>query len=220
LYLLIEYLPGGELIDRIKNTVFMSENDTRFYLAEIVLAIESLHRKGIMYRDLKPENILLDQQGHIKLTDFGFAKCMNDIQNDRTFTNCGTPGYCAPEVMIDQMGYTYKADIWSIGILICEMLGGFTPFQNKHEAENPKLIMEMCRNGKLNLPKNLQGYSRDLVKSLLYVDPEGRPEIKEIKEHAFFREINWKKIKDRTENPPFLPGGQLLESSSNSNISK
>jgi serine/threonine protein kinase len=82
---------------------------------------------GIIYRDLKPENILIDKDGHIKLIDFGFAKILNDIKKDRAYTNCGTPGYCAPEVMLDS-GHTYKADIWSIGILICELLGGFTPF--------------------------------------------------------------------------------------------
>jgi len=84
---------------------------------------------NILYRDLKPENILLDRNGHIKLIDFGFSKQVNDIRKDRAFTNCGTPGYCAPEVMLmGGGGYSFKADIWSIGILICEMMGGFTPF--------------------------------------------------------------------------------------------
>ena len=98
--MVLEFLPGGELIKRIRKQVFMSEEDTRFYLAEIVLAIESLHDRGIIYRDLKPENILLDGEGHVKLIDFGFAKKLKDIKKDRSYTNCGTPGYCAPEVMI------------------------------------------------------------------------------------------------------------------------
>ena len=84
---------------------------------------------NIIYRDLKPENILIDKMGNLKFIDFGFAKMLDDIQSDRAYTNCGTPGYCAPEVMLDA-GYNYKADIWSIGILICELLGGFTPFSN------------------------------------------------------------------------------------------
>jgi protein kinase A len=190
LYIILEFLPGEELYKQIKKKMYINEEDSRFYLAEIILGVEKLHQMGIIYRDLKPENILIDRDGHIKLIDFGFAKQINNIQNDRSYTNCGTPGYCAPEVMLDS-GHNYKADIWSIGILICEVMGGFTPFQSKHEASNPKLIMEKCRNGKLNLPKNLNGNQRDLVKTLLHEDPNQRPEIFQIKEHSFFREIDW-----------------------------
>ena len=111
----------------IQDNVCISEDDCRFYIAEILLAVDNLHSNGVIYRDLKPENILIDKDGHIKLIDFGFAKRIKNIHKDRAYTNCGTPGYCAPEVMLDS-GHTYKADIWSIGILICEMIGGFTPF--------------------------------------------------------------------------------------------
>jgi len=127
LYILLEFLPGGEVFKLIQDNVCISEEDCRFYIAEILLAVDNLHTNGIIYRDLKPENILIDKDGHIKLIDFGFAKRIKNIHKDRAYTNCGTPGYCAPEVMLDS-GHTYKADIWSIGILICEMIGGFTPF--------------------------------------------------------------------------------------------
>ena len=99
---------------------------------------------NIIYRDLKPENILIDKDGHVKLIDFGFSKKLNNINKDRTFTNCGSPGYTAPEVMMSQ-GYNYKADIWSIGILICEMIGGFTPFSDQEEGNEPKKILERIR---------------------------------------------------------------------------
>ena len=132
--MILDYLPGGELIKHIRKSVYLSEENTKFYVAEIVLAIENLHEMGIIYRDLKPENILIDKEGHIKLIDFGFAKIMKNISKDRTFTNCGTPGYCAPEVMLPRVGYNYKVDIWSIGILICEMIGGFIPFENRNDA--------------------------------------------------------------------------------------
>lgn len=176
LYMILDYLPGGVLYKLIKEKMYINEEDSRFYLAEIIMGVETLHNMGIIYRDLKPENILIDRDGHIKLIDFGFAKQINNIHKDRAFTNCGTPGYCAPEVMLDS-GHNYKADIWSIGILICEILGGFTPFESKYEASNPKLIMEKCRSGKLNLPKNLKGNSRDLVKLLLNEDPNQRLDI-------------------------------------------
>ena len=127
LYMILDFLPGGELFKLIRNNVLMAEKQARFYIGEIVLAIDSLHQMGIIYRDLKPENILLDKDGHIKLIDFGFAKNIQNIHQNRAYTNCGTPGYCAPEVMLDA-GHTYKADIWSIGILLCEIIGGFTPF--------------------------------------------------------------------------------------------
>ena len=105
-------------------------NDSVFYLAEILVAIKQLHENNILYRDLKPENILLDRNGHIKLIDFGFSKQLRDIQRDRARTNCGTADYAAPEVLIGAR-YGPKADVWSFGILICEMLGGFTPFGSK-----------------------------------------------------------------------------------------
>eukprot|EP00356_Strombidium_inclinatum_P000694 CAMPEP_0170511014 /NCGR_PEP_ID=MMETSP0208-20121228/66073_1 /TAXON_ID=197538 /ORGANISM="Strombidium inclinatum, Strain S3" /LENGTH=182 /DNA_ID=CAMNT_0010794517 /DNA_START=4081 /DNA_END=4629 /DNA_ORIENTATION=- len=159
---------------------------------------------NIIWRDLKPENILIDKDGHIKLIDFGFAKVLKNIQKDRAFTNCGTPGYCAPEVMLDS-GHTYKADIWSLGILICELIGGFTPFQSKDEANNPKAIMEKVRSGNLNLPKNLTGNCRDLVKLLLVDDPNGRLETQQIKDHKFFKGLNWAQLKKRNISAPFIP---------------
>lgn len=161
--MLLDYLPNGELFTLMRNQVFLSQEDCVFYVAEILLGVEQLHNENVVYRDLKPQNILLDKDGHIKLIDFGFAKQLKNIKKDRAYTNCGTPGYCAPEVMLDA-GYNYKADLWSVGILICEILGGFIPFKNKEEASNPYMIMERCRNGNLNLPKNLQGNARDLVK--------------------------------------------------------
>ena len=130
LYLLLEYLPGGELLKQIKQHLSLSMDDSRFYLAEVLTAIHQLHQKNIIFRDLKPENILLDREGHIKLIDFGFSKQLKNLAKDRTTTNCGTPAYAAPEVIMGT-GYGHKADIWSFGILICEMIGGFTPFSQK-----------------------------------------------------------------------------------------
>ena len=121
---------------RGKTRLSLTKQSIMYALAEIVLAIEDLHKQNIIYRDLKPENVLIDSEGHIRLIDFGFAKIMKNIKQDRAKTNCGTPGYAAPEVMMG-IEYNYKADIWSIGILMCEMVGGCTPFQSKEDADSP-----------------------------------------------------------------------------------
>ena len=94
--------------------------------------------------------------------------------------------------------------------MICELLGGFTPFQNKNEAGNPKAIMERCRSGKLNLPKNLNSSARDLVKLLLTDDPDSRLELSKIKQHTFFRGFDWEKLKKRGITPPFIPDNDQM----------
>ena len=139
-------------------------------------------------------------------------------------TNCGTPGYIAPEVSLQGQvnggGYDgKKADIWSLGVLICEMVGGFTPFQKRQsqsptrksqEHENtqsePQQITEnILACGQLNLPKNMSNLAKDLVRKILQVDPNMRPEIADIKLHKFFRGVQWDLVKDKKVKPPFVP---------------
>jgi serine/threonine protein kinase len=97
----------------------------KFYAAEILVALEILHKYNIIYRDLKPENVVVDKEGHIKLIDFGFAKRLSSTNNHRTSTNCGTMGYTAPEVLLgSSLGYSFPADVWSFGILLCELIQG------------------------------------------------------------------------------------------------
>jgi serine/threonine protein kinase len=97
----------------------------KFYAAEIIVALEILHKNSIIYRDLKPENVVIDKDGHIKLIDFGFSKRLSSTHKHRTNTNCGTLGYTAPEVLVgSSLGYSFEVDIWSYGILLCELLQG------------------------------------------------------------------------------------------------
>ena len=118
LYMLLEYVPGGELFSHLRREVRLADAAARFYASEVVLAFEYLHALSIVYRDLKPENLLLTATGHLKIADFGFAK----IVTDRTFSLCGTPEYLAPEI-IHSTGHAAAVDWWAIGILIFEMCG-------------------------------------------------------------------------------------------------
>ena len=119
LYLLIEYVPGGELFSYLRGEGRLPDATAKFYAAEIVLAFAHLHLTNIAYRDLKPENLLITASGHLKITDFGFAK----IVEDRTWTLCGTPEYLAPEI-IQSKGHNKSVDWWALGVLIYEMLAG------------------------------------------------------------------------------------------------
>jgi protein kinase A len=139
LYMLLDYVPGGELFTYLRKLRRFDEDVARFYAAEIVLVLEFLHeaQDGIAYRDLKPENLLLDKDGHIKLVDFGFAKRLGSPKAGHpveTYTLCGTPEYLAPEV-IQNKGHTSAVDWWALGILIFEFLTGYPPFWHQNPME-------------------------------------------------------------------------------------
>jgi len=122
LYFVMDYYNGGELFYHMKRQEIFTESEAKFYISQVVLAIEFLHSKKIIYRDLKPENIILDKYGYIKLTDFGLAKVEND-KDTVANTLCGTTDYLSPEVIKGEI-YGKPVDIWCIGILQYEMLFG------------------------------------------------------------------------------------------------
>ncbi|KAJ8383759.1 hypothetical protein AAFF_G00215180 [Aldrovandia affinis] len=140
LYLILDFLRGGDLFTRLSKEVMFTEEDVKFYLAELALALDHLHSLGIIYRDLKPENILLDEEGHIKITDFGLSKEAID-HDKRAYSFCGTIEYMAPEV-VNRRGHTQSADWWSFGVLMFEMLTGSLPFQGKDRKETMALILK------------------------------------------------------------------------------
>ena len=141
LYLILDFLRGGDLFTRLSKEVMFTEEDVKFYLAELALALDHLHSLGIIYRDLKPENILLDEEGHIKLTDFGLSKESIDHEK-KAYSFCGTVEYMAPEV-VNRRGHTQSADWWSFGVLMFEMLTGTLPFQGKDRKETMTMILNI-----------------------------------------------------------------------------
>ena len=141
LYMVMDFINGGELFFHLKRSRQFSVDRARFYAAEILLGLEYLHSHGIIYRDLKAENVLLDPSGHIKLTDFGLSKKFFTQENSKTYSFCGTPEYLAPEIL-KNVGHDNAVDYWSFGILLYEMLAGELPFYNKNRQELYKSIVK------------------------------------------------------------------------------
>uniref|UniRef100_A0A287BA67 Ribosomal protein S6 kinase n=1 Tax=Sus scrofa TaxID=9823 RepID=A0A287BA67_PIG len=168
LYLILDFLRGGDLFTRLSKEVMFTEEDVKFYLAELALALDHLHGLGIIYRDLKPENILLDEEGHIKITDFGLSKEAID-HDKRAYSFCGTIEYMAPEV-VNRRGHTQSADWWSFGVLMFEMLTGSLPFQGKDRKETMALVLK----AKLGMPQFLSAEAQSLLRALFKRNPCNR----------------------------------------------
>mmetsp|Transcript_28161 Transcript_28161/g.84228 ORF Transcript_28161/g.84228 Transcript_28161/m.84228 type:complete len:762 (+) Transcript_28161:61-2346(+) len=203
LYLILDFVRGGDLFTRLTNEVMFTEADVRIYLAEICLALEHLHSLGIIYRDLKPENILLDSNGHIALTDFGLSKDAEDAAEGKTYSFCGTVEYMAPEV-VNRKGHDCIADWWSFGVLMYEMLTGDLPFH----SDNRKTTMTMILRARLAMPRQLSATAQSLLRKLFKRVPSARLGAKgadEIKAHVFFDGINWDKLYRKEVDPPFKP---------------
>ncbi|XP_060924327.1 ribosomal protein S6 kinase alpha-2 [Limanda limanda] len=204
LYLILDFLRGGDLFTRLSKEVMFTEDDVKFYLAELALALDHLHSLGIIYRDLKPENILLDEEGNIKITDFGLSKEAID-HDKRAYSFCGTIEYMAPEV-VNRRGHTQSADWWSFGVLMFEMLTGSLPFQGKDRKETMAFILK----AKLGMPQFLSPEVQSLLRALFKRNPANRlgagPDgVEEIKRHRFFASIDWIKLFKRELRPPFKP---------------
>ncbi|KAJ5056965.1 hypothetical protein J3E74DRAFT_11662 [Bipolaris maydis] len=206
LYLILEYAQGGELFHHLAAERMFSEDVAAFYMAEMVLALDHLHRTvGVIYRDLKPENCLLDSEGHLLLTDFGLSKVTLDEDNPcRSFL--GTVEYMAPEV-VQGLEYGAAVDWWSLGALGFDLLTGSPPFTGNNNAK----IQEKIVKQKLSLPYYLSADAKDLLTRLLRKDPKKRlgfnmsKDLQTIKKHRFFRKIDWKKLEARELEPPIQP---------------
>lgn len=203
LYLVTDFMSGGELFWHLQKEGRFSEDRAKFYIAELVLALEYLHDNDIVYRDLKPENILLDANGNIALCDFGLSKA--DLK-DRTNTFCGTTEYLAPELLMDETGYTKMVDFWSLGVLIFEMCCGWSPF---FASDNQKMYQKIAF-GKVKFPRDvLSAEGRSFVKGLLNRNPKHRlgaiDDGRELRAHPFFNDVDWEAVRQKKIPPPFKP---------------
>ncbi|XP_052892199.1 ribosomal protein S6 kinase beta-2 [Anopheles moucheti] len=204
LYLILEYLSGGELFMHLEREGIFLEDTACFYLCEIILALEHLHNLGIIYRDLKPENVLLDAKGHVKLTDFGL--CKEHIQEGIvTHTFCGTIEYMAPEILT-RSGHGKAVDWWSLGALMYDMLTGTPPFC----ADNRKKTVDAILKDKLNIPGYLTPDSRDLIRRLMKRQVSqrlgsGPTDGQAVRAHPFFKNVNWDDVVKRRLDPPIKP---------------
>ncbi|PYH90798.1 camp-dependent protein kinase catalytic subunit [Aspergillus ellipticus CBS 707.79] len=208
LYMVMDFVEGGELFSLLRKSQRFPNPVAKFYAAEVTLALEYLHQQQIIYRDLKPENLLLDRHGHLKITDFGFAKEVPDI----TWTLCGTPDYLAPEV-VSSKGYNKSVDWWSLGILIFEMLCGFTPFW---DSGSPVKIYENILRGRVKYPPYLHPDAVDLLSQLITADLTKRlgnlhGGSDDVKNHPWFAEVTWDRLARKDIDAPYVPpirGGQ------------
>ncbi|KAA8567438.1 hypothetical protein MFRU_040g00410 [Monilinia fructicola] len=205
LYLVTDYMSGGELFWHLQKEGRFDEKRAKFYIAELILALQHLHKHDIVYRDLKPENILLDANGHIALCDFGLSKA-NLTKNATTNTFCGTTEYLAPEVLLDEAGYTKMVDFWSLGVLVFEMCCGWSPFY----AEDTQQMYKNIAFGKVRFPRDtLTTEGRNFVKGLLNRNPKHRlgatDDAEELKRHPFFSDIDWDALTKKLITPPFKP---------------
>lgn len=214
LYLVLSFINGGELFYHLQQARRFPLVRAKFYICELLSAIETLHGLNIVYRDLKPENILLDYQGHIALCDFGLCK-INMKLEQKTNTFCGTPEYLAPELLLGK-GYTRVVDFWTLGVLLYEMLTSLPPFYD----EDVNIMYKKILHDPLVFPNYLDSKTCSLIKGLLNRDPRkrlGYNGVSEIKNHPFFDDVDWNKLNSKGYIPPYKP--PVKDNSDTSNIS-
>ena len=201
LFLILDYCPGGDLSKHLQFEKRFTEDRARFYLCEVLLALEDLHRRDIIFRDLKPDNVVLDEEGHAKLTDFGLSKeGVYDSQCAKSF--CGSIAYLAPE-MLKKQGHGKAVDWYLLGVLFYEMLVGIPPYFTDQKEE----IFRNIEYGELVIPKMVSKEASELLRALLQRNPSkrlggGPRDAEEIKEHKYFKDINWDDVYNKKISPP------------------
>jgi serine/threonine protein kinase len=205
LFLVLDYCSGGELFFHLGKVGRFPEARAKFYTAQIILALEYIHQKDIIYRDLKPENVLLDAFGNVKLTDFGLSKEGVSDHSTGATSFCGTPEYIAPEVLL-RKGHGRAVDWWSLGALLYEMISGLPPFYSR----NREAMFEKIMNALLTFPPFMSKSANDILSKLLVRDPQlrlgsGELDATELKEHEFFADVDFEGLASGAISPPWTP---------------
>lgn len=201
-YFMMDLALGGDFFTHLRaNRKPVTEDAARFYVGCVVLALEYLHARNIAFRDLKPENLLLEENGYLKLADFGFAK---NIKSGKSYTMCGTPEYLAPELVL-QSGHNQAVDWWAVGILLYEILCGRTPFADTQS----RMFRKIC-DATPKFPKEVSAPARDLMRKLLSPVPATRlgmlrGGVQDIKKHPWFAGFDWNGLQRRQLSPPYTP---------------
>ena len=218
LYLVMEYLPGGDFMSLLIKKDILTEDEARFYTAELILAIDSIHQLNCIHRDIKPDNILIDKNGHIKLSDFGLAKVSDNLYQNyknskfnknkpthqKNFSCVGTAYYVAPEVL-NKKGYGKDIDWWSVGVIFFEMLVGYAPFCSEETKEVCYKVINWQKYLKIPDEITISEEAEDLINKMINNQEVrlGKNGIEEIKAHPFFKSIDWDNI--RNIKAPFIP---------------
>eukprot|EP00826_Nyctotherus_ovalis_P001951 TRINITY_DN10369_c0_g1_i3.p1 TRINITY_DN10369_c0_g1~~TRINITY_DN10369_c0_g1_i3.p1 ORF type:complete len:441 (+),score=151.99 TRINITY_DN10369_c0_g1_i3:64-1386(+) len=201
LYFILDYCNCGDMAMHIARKVVFKEAEARFYVAELILAVEYLHSLDIVYRDLKPENLLIgslrakvDSEGHLRLSDFGLAK----QTQGQSLSFCGSLFYLSPEMVMSKSS-SKSVDIYGIGTILYEMLSGFPPFYN----EDQEKMLYNIQFAKLQIPKYISSKAESVLKALLERDPAQRITLVELKRHSFFEGMSWEDVLNKKVKPPF-----------------
>lgn len=202
IYFLTEFIRGMDMFDVLRRLGLVSDEDTKFYIASLILILEHLHERNIVYRDLKPENLIVDDSGYLKLVDFGTAK----ILKGRTYTVLGTPHYMSPEVILGK-GYNCLADYWSLGVMLYELVCGVLPFGD--ELRSPYDVYEVIVSAQLHYPNYIKPPfpSQAIIEQLLSKNPASRlgGSVDKLKIHRWFKGFNWEGLSNKELQPPFVP---------------
>jgi serine/threonine protein kinase len=205
LYLVMDLLSGGDLRYHIAKKKTFTEQETKFFIANLILSLEYIHNQKIIHRDVKPENLVLDSNGYVRLTDFGVAKIN---ESDNSSETSGTPGYMAPEVILVQ-NHSYTADFFALGVIGYEFMMGYRPYLGRTRKEIKELIIsKQAKIKKEELPEDWGIVSAEFINSLLQRKPNKRlgfNNISEIKNHPWMKDIDWELLNKKELKAPFLP---------------